>query len=301
MVNRAVLTGHVFSDPEFVSHADDGVVLLFRLAVSRGRRSVSGREVMDWLDIVCDERTAITPGLAKGALIAVEGRLQSYTRTRPDGQPVRGVKIAASRVWSISSRWLAERSEAEPRGFGTASSTGGATHPQANSVVDDGLPHARVRSDDKWPCKGVAGRGDHSAADGQQGRPLQLSFPPTNVGPPALGAETPEVSAPAPGAAEGENRYVAGRLPTPALHTVEGSGPCSRCMNSSMIERDARRFPTLLRCRLVGGPDRVPAGVTLSCAQFRDRRAAFRQEDDAGNSGNWAVGPLIGPNPSGMR
>lgn len=121
MINNVVLVGRLAQNPEMRYTTSGMPVTNFRLAVSRNRKSESGEEQTDWLDIVCFQKTAeiVAQYLDKGALVAVEGRIQSRSWEGQDGKRQYRVEIVANNVQFMESRQEAERRRGQ-RGPGDA-------------------------------------------------------------------------------------------------------------------------------------------------------------------------------------
>lgn len=122
MINSVVLVGRLGTDPE-LTYTDSGTAIAkFRLAVSRpprrgGDEGSGGQdrgEETDWLDIVAWGRQAETCDqyLTKGALVGIEGRVQSRTWERQDGSKAYAVEINARRVQFLETRRQREAREA---------------------------------------------------------------------------------------------------------------------------------------------------------------------------------------------
>lgn len=124
MINNVVLVGRIGNDPELTYTQSGTALCKFRLAVSRPPRRDADGEETDWLNIVCWERTAenVSQYLDKGALIGIEGRIQSRSWERDDGGRGYAVEINAFRV-----HFLESRKEAEARRSGQG---GGGRPPQ---------------------------------------------------------------------------------------------------------------------------------------------------------------------------
>lgn len=120
MINNVVLVGRLGNDPELTYTQSGTAICKFRLAVSRPPRRDSNEQETDWLDVVCWGRVAENAAqyLDKGALVGIEGRVQSRTWEREDGGRAYAVEINAFRV-----QFLESRKEAEAR---RASTGGGA-------------------------------------------------------------------------------------------------------------------------------------------------------------------------------
>ena len=110
MINNVVLVGRLGNDPELTYTSSGTAIAKFRLAVNRPPRRAEdgsrGEEETDWLNIVCFGRTAETVSqyLNKGALVGIEGRVQSSTWERQDGTKGYSVEINAQRVQFLDSR-----------------------------------------------------------------------------------------------------------------------------------------------------------------------------------------------------
>jgi single-strand DNA-binding protein len=89
-------------------------VTTFRLAVDRPVRRDSQEDRADFIDIVAWRQTAEFCGnyLDKGALVSVEGRLQTRSWETQDGQRRSAVEVNAFRVNFLESRAERERRQA---------------------------------------------------------------------------------------------------------------------------------------------------------------------------------------------
>ncbi len=106
MINNVVLVGRLGTEPELTYTQSGTAITKFRLAVNRPPRADSQQEETDWLDVVAFGRTAETCAqyLDKGALVGIEGRVQSRTWERQDGSRGYAVEINAFRVQFLESR-----------------------------------------------------------------------------------------------------------------------------------------------------------------------------------------------------
>ncbi len=114
MINSVVLVGRLANDPEMRYTPSGMPVANFRLAVDRGRKSESGEDQTDWLNIVAFQKTAelVAQYLDKGSLVGVEGRIQSRSWEGQDGKRQYAVEIVANNVRFLESRAEAERRRA---------------------------------------------------------------------------------------------------------------------------------------------------------------------------------------------
>lgn len=119
MINSVVLVGRLANNPELKYTPSGMPVATFRLAVDRGRKSETGEDQTDWLDIVAFQKTAelVSERLDKGALVGIEGRIQSRSWQAQDGSRRYAVEIVANNVRFLESRQEAERRRAA-RGTG---------------------------------------------------------------------------------------------------------------------------------------------------------------------------------------
>lgn len=124
MINNVVLVGRLANDPEMKYTASGMPITTFRLAVDRGRKSESGEDQTDWLNIVAFQKTAelVAQYCDKGSLVGIEGRIQSRTWEGQDGKRNYMVEIIANNVRFLESRAEAERRRAQ-RGQSAPAST----------------------------------------------------------------------------------------------------------------------------------------------------------------------------------
>lgn len=104
-MNSVNLIGRLGADPELTYTQSGTALAKFRLAVNRPKRK-DAEEETDWLDIVCWERTAenVNQYLSSGALVGIEGRIQSRTWEKKDGSTGYAVEINAYRVHFLESK-----------------------------------------------------------------------------------------------------------------------------------------------------------------------------------------------------
>lgn len=114
MINSVVLVGRLANDPEMKYTPSGMPIAHFRLAVDRGRKSESGEDQTDWLNIVAFQKTAelVSQYLDKGSLVGVEGRVQSRTWEGQDGKRNYMVEIVANNVRFLESKAEADRRRA---------------------------------------------------------------------------------------------------------------------------------------------------------------------------------------------
>ncbi len=100
MLNRVILMGRLVSDPELKTTASGISVTSFRIAVDRGYVKQGEERKADFIDIVCWRQTAefVCRYFGKGAMIAVEGQLQTRTYQAKDGTNRYVVEVVADNV-----------------------------------------------------------------------------------------------------------------------------------------------------------------------------------------------------------
>ncbi len=111
MINSVVLVGRLGNDPEMRYASSGTPITNFRVAVNRPPRGGSDEQETDWLNVVCFGKTAefVAQYLDKGALVGLEGRVQSRTWEGQDGKRRYEVEINAFRVQALETRQEAER------------------------------------------------------------------------------------------------------------------------------------------------------------------------------------------------
>lgn len=110
MINNVVLVGRLVKDPELKYSVSGVAVTNFRIAVDR-RVSGEGEEKADFFSVVCFKKTAEVAAefLDKGALVGVEGRLQSRSWEGDDGRRQYMVEVVADGVRFLESKAEADR------------------------------------------------------------------------------------------------------------------------------------------------------------------------------------------------
>jgi len=118
LAHRSDASRPLGNDPELTYTQSGTAIAKFRIAVSRPPRQGSDQEETDWLDVVTFGRTAENTAqyLDKGALVGIEGRVQSSTWERKDGTRGYRVEINAMRVQFLESGQEKERRQAAAGG-----------------------------------------------------------------------------------------------------------------------------------------------------------------------------------------
>ena len=113
MINRVVLMGRLVADPELKYTNSGGVaVTSFRIAVDRSYVKQGEQRQTDFFDIVAWRQTAefVCRNFTKGALIAVDGQLQSRQYQNREGQNRTAIEVMADNV-----SFTGERRDAAPQ------------------------------------------------------------------------------------------------------------------------------------------------------------------------------------------
>lgn len=107
MLNRVVLVGRITHDPEIKRTQSDIPVVNFQLAVNRQYTKTEADQQADFIRIVAWRRQAELIGqyVRKGALIGIDGRLQSNSYDDPtSGQRRTTFEVVADSVQFLESR-----------------------------------------------------------------------------------------------------------------------------------------------------------------------------------------------------
>ena len=100
MLNRVILMGRLVSDPELKTTGTGISVTSFRIAVERSYVKQGEERKADFFDIVCWRNQAefVCRYFGKGAMIAIDGQLQSRTYQAKDGTNRYVVEVVADSV-----------------------------------------------------------------------------------------------------------------------------------------------------------------------------------------------------------
>jgi len=152
MLNTVVLVGRLCTQPESKQTTSGTTVGNFRIAVNRRGKS----DEADFFNVVCFEKTAqfVAQYVDKGALVGVEGRLQSRTYQKENGDNVHVVEVIANSVQALESKREAEQRRAQAGGNGGSGNGAGQARalpradaqpaptqqPQASTAIDEDDP-----------------------------------------------------------------------------------------------------------------------------------------------------------------
>ena len=100
MINRVVLMGRLVADPELKTTTNGISVTSFRIAIDRSYVKAGEERKADFIDIVAWRQTAefVCRNFSKGALIAVDGQIQSRNYETKDGMKRTAVEVIADNV-----------------------------------------------------------------------------------------------------------------------------------------------------------------------------------------------------------
>lgn len=105
MINKVILLGHLGADPELIVLESQQAICRMRLATSSPARGEDGSRRTEWHTVVAFGRTALRSAeyLRSGALVYVEGRIQSREYADKDGVQHKVSEIVASTVQFLGS------------------------------------------------------------------------------------------------------------------------------------------------------------------------------------------------------
>lgn len=100
MLNVVAIIGRMVKDPELKTTNSGKSVCSFRIANDSGYKDASGQSRTNWLNVTAWGKTAefVCKYFPKGALIAIDGRLQTRQYQDKNGQNRTAVEIVAKNV-----------------------------------------------------------------------------------------------------------------------------------------------------------------------------------------------------------
>ena len=100
MLNVVAIMGRMVKDPELKTTNSGKSVCSFRIANDSGYKDASGQSQTNWLDVTAWGKTAefVCKYFPKGALIAIDGRLQSRNYQDKSGSNRNAVEVVVSNV-----------------------------------------------------------------------------------------------------------------------------------------------------------------------------------------------------------
>ncbi len=113
MINRVVLVGRITKDPELRKTQSGTSVVSFTIACNR--RVPSQGQDADFINCVAWDKTAdfMTQYVKKGALLGLEGRIQTRSYDDRDGKRVYVTEVVADSVQFLESKKQAENVQNE--------------------------------------------------------------------------------------------------------------------------------------------------------------------------------------------
>ena len=113
MINRVVLVGRITKDPMLRKTQSGTSVVSFTIACNR--RVPSQGQDADFINCVAWNKTAdfMTQYVKKGALLGLEGRIQTYNYDDKDGKRVYITEVVADSVQFLESKKQAENVQNE--------------------------------------------------------------------------------------------------------------------------------------------------------------------------------------------
>ena len=123
MYNHIGVMGRLVSDPELKTTQSGTSVTSFRVAVERNYADKEGNRQADFFDVVAWRGTAefVSRYFGKGALVMVEGQLQSRTYQTKDGSNRYAVEIVANSVFFTGERRDNQNTNNQPNNYGQQS------------------------------------------------------------------------------------------------------------------------------------------------------------------------------------
>lgn len=116
MLNSVTLIGRLVRDPELRYIPTGQPVAAFTLAVDRPFTNGQGERDADFIDIIAWRKLAevVSQHLAKGRLVAVQGRLQIRSYEAQDGHKRKVAEVVASSVRFLDKRRSGTQDAADP-------------------------------------------------------------------------------------------------------------------------------------------------------------------------------------------
>lgn len=136
MLNVVAIMGRMVKDPELKTTNSGKSVCSFRIANDSGYKDASGQSQTNWLDVTAWGKTAefVCKYFPKGALIAVEGRLQSRNYQDKSGNNRNAVEVVVNNVSFAGSKEPAQSQNVANR----AVSAPVAANNEYEPIEDDG-------------------------------------------------------------------------------------------------------------------------------------------------------------------
>ena len=147
MFNRVVLVGRLTRNPELKYTANGIANLKFSLAVNRTYTGANGERQADFINCMAWRGTAenMAKFLKKGALIGIEGRMETSSYQTTDGSTRYSTYVVCDHVQFLESKksqWQSQSSPQQEAGFQTQSTTFDSpfSQPGTNPFVPNSVP-----------------------------------------------------------------------------------------------------------------------------------------------------------------
>jgi len=152
MINRVVLVGRLTRDPELRQTQTGISVASFSLAVNRTFTNQSGQREADFVPVVVWRKQAenVAQYVSKGALVGIEGRLQTRSYDAADGSKRFVMEVVADSVQFLESRQSAAGRQ-DNFGAGAPSNTGNSQSNNNDVAFDFETDNTFDISDDDLP------------------------------------------------------------------------------------------------------------------------------------------------------
>ena len=147
MINRVILVGRLTRNPE-LKYTTNGIAnLKFSLAVNRTYTGANGERLADFINCMAWRGTAenMAKFLKKGALIGIEGRMETSSYQTTDGSTRYSTYVVCDHVQFLESKksqWQSQSSPQQEAGFQTQSTTFDSpfSQPGTNPFVPNSVP-----------------------------------------------------------------------------------------------------------------------------------------------------------------
>ena len=115
-MNKVTLIGRLTKDPEIRTAQSGTTVARYSLAVQRAFKSSSGQQETDFINCICFGKTGefAEKYLHKGMKIAVNGRIQTGSYTKQDGQKVYTTDVVVEEHEFVESKQAAGQNTPPP-------------------------------------------------------------------------------------------------------------------------------------------------------------------------------------------
>lgn len=146
MINRVVLVGRLTRNPELKYTANGIANLQFSLAVNRSYTGANGEKQADFINCMAWRGTAenMAKFLKKGALIGIEGRIETSSYQTTDGSTRYSTYVVCDQVQFLESKKSQGPSQPQPQeaGFQTQPTTFDSpfSQPGTNPFVPNSVP-----------------------------------------------------------------------------------------------------------------------------------------------------------------